>query len=95
MGGRGACGVFTVESGETFVPTILRVGRYRFAFFSNEGREPPHVHVKTGDSQAKFWLDPVQLAANFGFRPHELREIAQIVREHQAKLIEAWNEHFS
>jgi hypothetical protein len=53
------------------------------------------VHVKTGDSQAKFWLDPVQLAANFGFRPHELREIAQIVREHQAKLIEAWNEQFS
>jgi hypothetical protein len=51
--------------------------------------------VKTGDSQAKFWLDPVQLAANFGFRPHELREIAQIVREHQAKLIEAWNEQFS
>jgi hypothetical protein len=25
------------------------------------------------DASAKFWLDPVQLAANFGFRAHQLR----------------------
>jgi hypothetical protein len=46
------------------MPTILRVGRYRFFFFSNEGREPAHIHVKAGSDEAKFWLDPVQLAAN-------------------------------
>ena len=75
------------------MPTILRVGRYRIAFFGNEGREPPHVHVKAGDDQAKFWLEPVELAANFGFKAHELNEIEGIVRQNQIELLEAWNEH--
>jgi hypothetical protein len=32
----------------------LRIGRFRYFFFSNEGREPPHIHVKAGDDEAKF-----------------------------------------
>ena len=28
------------------VPTILRVGPYRFFFFSNENNEPAHIHVQ-------------------------------------------------
>jgi len=27
------------------MPTLLRVEGFRFFFFSNEGQEPPHVHV--------------------------------------------------
>lgn len=65
------------------MPTILRVGRYRFSFFSNENQEPPHVHVKAGDQQAKFWLDPVCLAFNYGYKAHELNEIERIVRQHR------------
>ena len=75
------------------MPTVLRVGRYRFYFFSNEGEEPPHIHVKTERDQAKFWLEPIGLAANYGYRAHELTEIEQLVREHYAHLMEAWNEH--
>ena len=40
------------------MPTVLRVGRYRFHFFSNEGQEPSHIHVQAVDDQAKFWLEP-------------------------------------
>jgi hypothetical protein len=69
------------------------VGRYRFYFFSNEGVEPPHVHVKAEADQAKFWLDPVGLAANYGFRANELSAIERLVREHQRMLMEAWHEH--
>ena len=76
------------------MPTVLRVGRYRFYFFSNEGREPPHIHVKAGGDQAKFWLRPIDLASNYGFRAHELNEIRQIVEQHQVELIEAWNGYF-
>ncbi|MCP4536604.1 MAG: DUF4160 domain-containing protein [Chloroflexi bacterium] len=76
------------------MPTVLRVGRYRFYFFSNEGREPPHIHVKAGGDQAKFWLRPIDLASNYGFRAHELNEIRQIVVQHQSELIEAWNGYF-
>ena len=31
-------------------------------------------HVDRDDLSAKFWLDPVQLAANFGFRAHNSRD---------------------
>ncbi len=75
------------------MPTVLRVGRYRFVFFSNEGIEPPHIHVKADRNEAKFWLDPVMLGANYGFRAHELNEIESMVRENQIQLLEAWYEH--
>ena len=48
-------------------PTVLRVERYRFLFVSNEGHEPPHVHLQDGEQLAKRWLDEVQLAASSGF----------------------------
>lgn len=75
------------------MPTVLRVGRYRFVFFSNEGQEPPHIHIKADHSQAKFWLEPIVLASNYGFKAHELNAIERIVQEHQKELLEAWYEH--
>lgn len=76
------------------MPTVLRVGRYRFTFFSNENQAPPHVHAKAADDQAKFWLDPVELAANYGFKAHDLNEIEGIILQHHATLLEAWYEYF-
>lgn len=74
------------------MPVVLRVGRYRFFFFSNEGREPPHIHVKAAGDEAKYWLDPVQLAADYGFNVAELNEIRGLVEEHREQLLEAWHE---
>jgi hypothetical protein len=34
------------------MPTVLVVDGFRFFFFSNEGFEPPHIHVEKGDSHA-------------------------------------------
>jgi hypothetical protein len=76
------------------MPTVLRSGPYRFYFYSHEPNEPPHIHVDRDDSSVKFWLDPVQLAANFGFRAHELREIQLKVVEHRTQFLENWNEFF-
>lgn len=75
------------------MPTVLRVGRYRFFFFSNEGREPPHIHVKAAGDEAKYWLDSVQLAANYGFNARELNNIGSLVEEHRDHLLEAWHEY--
>ena len=75
------------------MPTVLRIGRYWFLFFSNEGIEPPHIHVKADKDEAKFWLDPLELAANYGFKGHELNEVEQLVREYRVELMEAWREH--
>jgi hypothetical protein len=57
-------------------------------------QRPPHIHVKAAEHEAKFWLDPVQLAANYGFNGSELTEIERIIREHRDELLEAWHERF-
>ena len=77
------------------MPTVHRSGPYRFYFYSHEPNEPPHVHVDRDDRSVKFWLDPVQLAANYGFNARELREIQLTVVEQRVRLLEAWNEFFS
>ena len=41
------------------MPTILRIGPYRFHFYSDESEEPPHIHIRSGDGDCKFWLNPV------------------------------------
>jgi hypothetical protein len=76
------------------MPNVLRVGPYRFYFYSHEPDEPPHVHVDRDDLSAKFWLETVQLARNLGFRAHELRAIQSIVEQRRQELLEAWNEFF-
>jgi hypothetical protein len=77
------------------MPTVLRVGRYRFFFFSNESEEPPHIHVKAGSDEAKFWLEPVGLVVNYGFNVSELTKVERLVAEHRDELLEAWDEYFS
>jgi len=76
------------------MPTVLRSGPYRFYFYSHEPNEPPHIHVDRDDLSAKFWLDPVQLASNFGFRANELRTIQSLVTGHREEFLEAWHEFF-
>ena len=76
------------------MPTVLRVGPYRFFFFSSDGNEPVHVHVQRDNAIAKFWLDPLRLDYGTGFRASELRRIRRIIDEHRSTIIEAWNEYF-
>jgi hypothetical protein len=76
------------------MPTVLRIAGFRFFFYSLENGEPPHVHIEQGDGEAKFWLDPVELARSSGFRAHELNRLRLLVIENQAALQEAWREHF-
>jgi len=42
---------------QPLMPTILRLGRFHFFFFSNEGQEPAPIPIKAGDDEAKFWLE--------------------------------------
>jgi hypothetical protein len=50
------------------------------------------MHVVKRGCEAKFWLSPVQLSWNKGFREAELREIADILEAHEDELLEAWDE---
>jgi len=68
----------------------MRVGPYRFHFYSREGNEPPHIHVARENMEAKFWLRPVLLAANYGFPAAELSRIQRLVEEHCETLTNAY-----
>ncbi len=61
------------------MPTVLRIRSYRFHFYSDEGKEPPHIHIATSDGECKFWLEPVRLARNKGVSPKMLRDIEKLV----------------
>lgn len=75
------------------MPKILQSGPYRFYFYSHEPNEPAHIHVDRDDLSAKFWLQTVELARNFGFSPRELRKIRAIIVQHRAMFLEAWHGH--
>ncbi|WP_456386715.1 DUF4160 domain-containing protein [Desulfolithobacter sp.] len=77
------------------MPTILKIGPYRFFFYSNERGELPHIHVQRERFLAKFWLNPVSLAGSKRFASHELRTIQKHVDKNRAIFLEAWNEHIS
>ncbi len=78
------------------MPTVLRVGPYRFFFYSRENDEPAHVHVSRDQKEAKYWTDPlVVLADNYGFASHELTEIRKLVESRRDFFLEKWREYFS
>jgi hypothetical protein len=76
------------------MPTIRRSGPYRLFFFSDEGSEPPHVHVERDRNTAKCWMRPVRLARNNGFSPRELRVILALVEDHEEECWQAWHGYF-
>lgn len=74
------------------MPTALRVGPYRFYFYSYDCGELRHVHVDRDQLSAKFWLDPdVYLADNHGYGRRELRDIERITRENLEYLRNEWD----
>ncbi|HEY1424353.1 MAG TPA: DUF4160 domain-containing protein [Candidatus Acidoferrum sp.] len=76
------------------MPTVLRTGPYRFYFYSHEPNEPLHVHVDRDNMSAKFWLQPVALARNFGFSAPELARVQSLVERYGVELVEAWHGYF-
>lgn len=77
------------------MPTILRIGAFRFFFYSNEGGEPRHVHVQRDTSLAKYWLDPPALASSAGFAARDLHKLLDMVETHRKALSETWDEFFA
>jgi hypothetical protein len=68
---------------------------FRFFFYSNEGNEPPHVHVAKGGGNAKWWLNPLSEEYSYGFTIQERRIIKKIIKSNRAKLIAKWYEEAS
>jgi hypothetical protein len=76
------------------MPTVLRIGPYRFFFYAGDRDEPPHVHVERERSTAKVWLQPARLQSSQGFSKVEVNKIVRLVEEHQEALMRSWHEYF-
>lgn len=75
-------------------PTVFREKGYRFFFFSKEETRM-HVHVISGDGEAKYWLEPeIELSRQSKYSNKQLKEIESLVEEHKDEIIRAWQEHF-
>ena len=77
------------------MPTVLRLGPYRFFFYAGDRDEPPHIHVERDNNKAKFWLAPVRLQNSGGFSRSEINRIQKAVEENQEDLLRSWNEYFN
>ncbi len=75
-------------------PTVFKYKNYRFLFFSRE-ESRIHIHVTSGEGEAKFWVTPqVRLARNFGLSQKQIAELKKVVEEHKNDIKNAWTEHF-
>ena len=76
------------------MPTVLRIGAFRFYFYSHEPNEPPHIHVDRGEATIKIWLEIVEVARSRGFRAHEINDILTMVESHRSRVLEARHDYF-
>lgn len=52
-------------------PTVFRIGRYRFYFFSRE-EDRMHVQVYSPNGEAKLWIVPqIELGMSKGLKDNE------------------------
>lgn len=78
------------------MPTILQINGFRFFFFSADGSEPIHVHVKKGNGDGKIWILPEPNPAYLiDFTAQEEMQIMDIVSQNKELIIKKWNEYFS
>ena len=80
------------------MPKVFDWNGYRFHFYSNEGDplEPPHIHVRKGRDDAKFWLQPeVVVASSRGFPPRVLSQLIAVIEDRRAEIERAWHDFFS
>ncbi len=76
-------------------PTLFRIGPYRFFFFSRE-EEKKHVHIVSGDGEAKYWLKPeIELAKCHGLNKKQLNKLLKLVEDRKDEISEKWDEYFN
>jgi hypothetical protein len=71
----------------------FRIDQWRMGFFSKDLEERPHVHVERDRRKAKFWLSPISLHKNQGFRADELSKIARAIQDNYEEIWRRWERH--
>jgi hypothetical protein len=70
--------------------TVFKARGYRFFFYAADLDEPIHVHVAKSGREAKFWIQPIEVAFAGGFKEHELNEIERLINERYSEILKVW-----
>lgn len=77
------------------MPTLLLYKGLRFFFYSNENREPAHVHVAKGSANGKIWLEPwVEEQYLIGFTRSEEMDIRYVLEVNAEAFKQQWYAYF-
>ena len=76
------------------MPEVFRAEGYVFWFFSNEGNEPIHIHVRRAGGYAKFWIDPLLLDSSRGLKVPELSRAEELIGERLEEIRRKWHDYF-
>ncbi len=76
------------------MPEVFRKEGYVFFFYSNEVREPMHIHVRKAGGFAKFWMEPIELDYASGLKTQQVARAEQLIVENQDLIRRKWHEVF-
>ncbi len=81
------------------MPTILLISGWRLFFYSNEGKEPIHIHAIKSNMECKFFLNvelfEISEAFSYNLSVQAKREIKKIIYEHFDYIVEEWYNFFN
>lgn len=76
------------------MPEVFRKYGFVFFFYSNEGHEPIHIHVRKAGGFAKFWIEPIELEFAQGFKTQDLNIAEELIVENLKLIKTKWDEVF-
>ncbi|MEJ2053718.1 MAG: DUF4160 domain-containing protein [Calditrichaceae bacterium] len=78
------------------MPTILLIDGWRFFFYSNERKEPIHIHCQKGEKECKFWLDrknfDIAQAYSYNLSSSDIRNVKKIIFEYFELIEKEWDD---
>jgi hypothetical protein len=74
------------------MPEVFREFGFVFFFYSNEGGEPMHIHVRKAGGFAKFWIEPIELEFAQGMKISDLKLAEELINNHIALIKKRWYE---
>ena len=77
------------------MPEIFRMFGLRFFFYAND-HKPIHVHVESGDGEAKFNIGDkhVELINSYGMKKKDLKLAETLINQNRKVILESWNKFF-
>jgi hypothetical protein len=71
---------------------VFREYGFVFFFYSNEGQEPMHIHVRKAGGFAKFWIEPIDLEFSQGMKVADIKQAEESIQSHLETIKIKWYE---